>query len=73
MGTGRLVGLPAPDFEAEAVFEKKFIDVKLSDYRCSRHTISHSLPVFDVVIGVDALTNSGCSSAGCRREHQSLF
>lgn len=33
LGNGRLVGLPAPDFEAEAVFEKKFIDVKLSDYR----------------------------------------
>jgi hypothetical protein len=27
------VGLPAPDFEAEAVFDQEFIKVKLSDYQ----------------------------------------
>lgn len=29
---GRLVGLPAPDFEAEAVYDQEFMNVKLSDY-----------------------------------------
>lgn len=31
---GRLVGLPAPDFEAEAVYDQEFMEVKLSDYAC---------------------------------------
>lgn len=31
--TMRLVGNPAPDFEAEAVFDQEFMNVKLSDYR----------------------------------------
>ena len=30
--SGRLVGLPAPDFEADAVFDQEFETVKLSDY-----------------------------------------
>lgn len=32
-GEGRLVGLPAPEFEAEAVFDQEFVNVKLSDYK----------------------------------------
>lgn len=32
-GEGRLVGLPAPEFEAEAVFDQEFINLKLSDYK----------------------------------------
>lgn len=32
-GEGRLVGLPAPEFEAEAVYDQEFINVKLSDYK----------------------------------------
>ena len=31
--SGRLVGLPAPDFEADAVFDQEFETVKLSDYK----------------------------------------
>lgn len=45
LGSARLVGLPAPDFEAEAVFEKKFIDVKLSDYRFATANSSTSKTV----------------------------
>eukprot|EP00892_Ulva_mutabilis_P004036 jgi/Ulvmu1/2003/UM012_0166.1 len=32
-GEGRLVGLPAPEFEAEAVYDQEFMNVKLSDYK----------------------------------------
>jgi len=38
-GEGRLVGLPAPDFEAEAVYDQEFMNVKLSDYKCAPHLI----------------------------------
>jgi hypothetical protein len=33
-GGGRLVGLTAPDFEADAVFDQEFTSVKLSEYWC---------------------------------------
>jgi peroxiredoxin (alkyl hydroperoxide reductase subunit C) len=33
-GEGRLVGLTAPDFEADAVFDQEFTTVKLSEYWC---------------------------------------
>ena len=31
-GEGRLVGLPAPDFTAEAVYDQEFMEVTLSSY-----------------------------------------
>ncbi|KAL0910494.1 hypothetical protein M5K25_021482 [Dendrobium thyrsiflorum] len=34
-----LVGNPAPDFEAEAVFDQEFVQVKLSDYIGKKHVI----------------------------------
>ena len=32
---GRLVGVKAPDFEAEAVFDQEFVDVSLAQYQCA--------------------------------------
>lgn len=34
-GEGRLVGLPAPLFEAEGVFDQEFQTIKLDDYKCA--------------------------------------
>lgn len=31
---GRLVGVQAPDFEAEAVYDQEFMNLSLSQYKC---------------------------------------
>ena len=43
---GRLVGCPAPDFEATAVYDQEFMDIKLSDYKCGGRpcVLTSSLP-----------------------------
>ncbi|KNA18359.1 hypothetical protein SOVF_071570 [Spinacia oleracea] len=40
-----LVGNVAPDFEAEAVFDQEFINVKLSDYRGKKYVILFFYPL----------------------------
>ncbi|KAL8152965.1 hypothetical protein V2J09_010725 [Rumex salicifolius] len=40
-----LVGNTAPDFEAEAVFDQEFINVKLSDYRGKKYVILFFYPL----------------------------
>ncbi|MFS8004700.1 putative thioredoxin-dependent peroxiredoxin [Helianthus anomalus] len=40
-----LVGNPAPDFEAEAVFDQEFINVKLSDYIGKKYVILFFYPL----------------------------
>ncbi|PKU79313.1 2-Cys peroxiredoxin BAS1, chloroplastic [Dendrobium catenatum] len=40
-----LVGNPAPDFEAEAVFDQEFVQVKLSDYIGKKHVILFFYPL----------------------------
>jgi hypothetical protein len=48
--TGRLVGLPAPDFEAEAVSGQEFIKLKLSDYRCFALDVARAIAVIRIVV-----------------------
>ncbi|KAH0454009.1 hypothetical protein IEQ34_018333 [Dendrobium chrysotoxum] len=40
-----LVGNPAPDFEADAVFDQEFVQVKLSDYIGKKHVILFFYPL----------------------------
>ncbi|KAG4114055.1 hypothetical protein ERO13_D12G022150v2 [Gossypium hirsutum] len=40
-----LVGNPAPDFEAEAVFDQEFIKVKLSEYIGKKYVILFFYPL----------------------------
>ncbi|KAJ8422275.1 hypothetical protein Cgig2_014421 [Carnegiea gigantea] len=44
-GEAPLVGSTAPDFEAEAVFDQEFINVKLSDYRGKKYVILFFYPL----------------------------